>query len=444
MDLDLFAACLPGLEPLLADELKALGAEPEPAAGGVEFYGSRDLLLRAHLHLGTASHLLLRAASFRCLNLAELERKVASLQWREWLQPSVPIAVHATAKKSRLYHTGAIEERVAKGIAGAMGIDVASKVKPLAPPKPKTSEQRSLSAAAKRGRGPNAKNPLPKYVAAAKVKAEADAAAAAIAAAAPPPPTPVQILAATVAGGPSAVAIAVRFVDDQCTISIDTASTPLHRRGYRLESSKAPLREDLAFALVKAAGFGPGSSLLDPFCGSGTIAIEAAMMAAGLPPGRLRSAPLQGLVIADDAAWTTLCASVPPPLSTRIEGTRIAASDRDAGAIEAATHNAQRAGVLAALELHCCSVSAAPWLEDPHNAPQPLLVATNPPFGVRIGMVQDLAPLYQTLGHRIAQLQNARLAVLAHDLRLCRRTGRPMKFAFATRHGGLGVTALVG
>lgn len=61
-------------------------------------------------------------------------------------------------------------------------------------------------------------------------------------------------------------------------------------------------------------------------------------------------------------------------------------------------------------------MSAAPWFEQPKAAPKPLLVATNSPFGVRIGTVQDLGPLYQTLGYRIGRLQDGRLALLGHDL----------------------------
>jgi putative N6-adenine-specific DNA methylase len=106
------------------------------------------------------------------------------------------------------------------------------------------------------------------------------------------------------------VRIAVRFVDDVATISLDTSATPLHRRGYRLDGAKAPLREDIAFAVLQAAGFRKGMALLDPFCGSGTIAIEAACIAAGLPPGRLRPAPLQGFAFADAAEWQKLLAQL--------------------------------------------------------------------------------------------------------------------------------------
>ncbi len=378
MELDLFAACLPGLEPLLVDELRALGTAPKERPGGVSFRGSHELLLRAHLELGTASHLLLRCGSFLCRNLNELTSKTAQLPWPQWLRPDQPVTVSATSRKSRLYHTGAIEERVQKGIAMALGVPVPTGAIALDP-----------------GR-----------------------------------PTPT---------------IAVRFVDDTVTLSLDTSITPLHRRGYRLESAKAPLREDLAHALLRAAGYARGTALLDPFCGAGTIAIEAAAIAHGLPPGRLRPPPLQGTALANDASWQTLLEALPRPPFASTREARISASDRDAGAIGAAQGNAERAGLADAITLHACAITAAPWFDPIGLVPKPVLVATNPPFGHRIGAGKDLGNLYQTLGHRTQRLgAGARAALLAHDPRLARRTGLPLKVAFATRHGGLQVTAMIG
>ncbi len=374
MQLDLFAACLPGLESLLVDELRGIGAEPKERAGGIAFRGDLELLLRAHLHLGTASHLLLRCGSFRCLNLAQLPTKTAQLPWATWLGKDTPFRVEATAKKSRLYHTGAIAERVTAGIAMALG------------------------------------RPAPA-----------------------PAPTA------------AAVQIAVRFVDDMALLSIDTSDTPLHRRGYRLATAKAPLREDLAFALLRAADYRPGQSLLDPLCGAGTIAIEGAAIALGLPPGRLRPAPLQGTAFAAAATarWRELIAAV-PTTATAPAGSQIAASDRDDGAIAAARGNAERAGVLAAIAFTACAFSKAPWFEAPATAPRPLLVATNPPYGHRVAAGKDLSTLHQALGHRIQQLgAGVRTALIAHDVRLARRTGIALRRAFATRHGGLAVAVLV-
>jgi len=111
--------------------------------------------------------------------------------------------------------------------------------------------------------------------------------------------------------------------------------------------------------------------------------------------------------------------------------------------VQAAIQNAERAGVRAAIDFTCCAISAAKWLATPKDAPRDLLVATNPPFGRRVGTGSDLLPLYQTLGHRTARIEGARAAILAHDVNLCRRTGLDLKAAFTTRHGGLSVSCLV-
>lgn len=371
-----FAACQPGLEPLLAREIENLGATPRSLAGGVAFGADVRLVMQSCLWLGTASHVMLRVVEFPCRALGELERKAKYILWKEWLRPQFAIDVRATTRASRVFHTGAIEERVQNAISAAFG-------KPIREAKPEDEDVARLS---------------------------------------------------------------VRFHHDVCTISLDAMSTPLHRRGYRLETAKAPLREDLAHALLLAGGYTKDEALLDPFCGSGTIAIEAAAMARGLAPGRLRPPALGHLAMFDPELWMEVRAE------TRQQGSpeasappRIAAGDRDAGAIEAAKGNAERAGVRDMIEFTHGAFTAHPWLEGPGNAPARGLIATNPPFGVRVPKGNNLAPLYQTLGHRAARLgEHWRAVILAHDVRLARRTGLPLQARFTTRHGGLAVTALAG
>ncbi len=373
-DWSLFAACLPGLEPLLCGELKALGIDARPTDGGATFAGDRETVLQAHLHLGTASQLTARLASFTCHHLRELERRALPLPWGDWLRSDVPVVVKATAKKSKLYHTGAIEERIGKAIHSATGAPIA-----------------------------------------------------------------------TTAGdddGLDAVRIAVRIDRDRVTVSLATSDSPMHRRGYRLATAKAPLREDLAHALLLAARFDADEALLDPFCGSGTIAIEAARMACGIPPGILRPTPLLRTAIDLQPRWDQLVAAASPSAPTA----EILAGDRDAGAVESARANAERGGCAAHLSLLETAISAQPWLaEHPEQRPERGLLATNPPFGLRVGGNRDLAPLYQTLGHRARRLGPGwRVALLVHDPRLARRTGLPLRQMLATRHGGLHISVLVG
>ncbi|MFN3244009.1 MAG: class I SAM-dependent RNA methyltransferase [Planctomycetota bacterium] len=367
-DLPLFAACQPGLEPFLLAELEALDIQAETVPGGATFGGDLEVLLRSCLWLGTASHVRIRLARFRCRALGELERKAAEFSWRDWLVPRVPLELTATSKRSRVYHTGAIEERIYNAIGRAFGQE------------PRLAR-----------RGDDVVAPLH-----------------------------------------------VRFVNDTCTISLDATSTPLHRRGYRLDGRKAPLREDLAHALVLASGFAPGEALLDPFCGSGTIAIEAASIARCVPPGRHRAPAMQHSARFEHDVWQRLLDEVQP----NDDMPQIACSDRDEGAVGATRANAERAGVADYLDAGVHALAAQPWLQ-PDGAPERGVLATNPPYGMRVKGKNPLLPLYQTLGHRARNLgEGWRAAILAHDVRLARRTGMPLEPAFTTRHGGVSVTAM--
>ena len=166
------------------------------------------------------------------------------------------------------------------------------------------------------------------------------------------------------------------------------------------------------------------------------------MIALGIPPGHLRPPALAHTALWDASDWQAVLAAVPP--APDHDCARISASDRDAGAIAAAQGNAQRAGVSAALELRCCAFAAHPWLTDSASAPPEGVLVTNPPFGLRVQGGKGLVPLYQTIGHRLERLgPKWRLALLAADPRLARRTGVELRVAFTTDHGGLAVTALV-
>ena len=273
-------------------------------------------------------------------------------------------------------------------------------------------------------------------------------------------------------GDPEQISIIVRVHRDTVTISIDTSTTPIHRRGYRLETAKAPLREDIAFAMLYGAGLRPEyhldekndgfTGLVDPFCGSGTIAIEGAAMMLGLPPGRLREAPLKGTHLYDPQKWDQLVTASLERSKEIVHGLspipRISATDRDDGAVVNAKHNAERAGVLEYMSIQSRVIANNPWILDQKTAPMDLLVATNPPFARRISKGKSgeevktrnhLLPLYQTIGNKIktnlaAPGRHLAAVILNHHVDLVRRTGLPSLHAnFTTDHGGLAVAAMV-
>jgi putative N6-adenine-specific DNA methylase len=133
---------------------------------------------------------------------------------------------------------------------------------------------------------------------------------------------------------------------------------------------------------------------LDPFCGSGTIPIEAARMALGIPPGCKRRFAFMGWPGYDEQLWNTLNPSEPKAAG---ELPPILGSDRDAGAIKMAHENAERAGVVEFIEFKCQAVSAI----SPPALPrlEPGWVVTNPPYGVRASEGRDLRNLYAQFGH---------------------------------------------
>jgi len=213
------------------------------------------------------------------------------------------------------------------------------------------------------------------------------------------------------AGGHPPQLIVVRLVDDKCTISVDSSGELLHKRGYRLAVAKAPLRETLAAALLMASAWDTSAPLLDPFCGSGTIPIEAALMRLGIPPGLNRRFAFMDWPGYDPQAWAALrdqaasindsAVSVPPS---------ILASDRDAGAIKMAHANAELAGVEDAIEFKCQAVSS---ITPPLG---PGWVVTNPPYGVRLSQGKDLRNLYAQFGNVLRrQCPGWNVAVLCND-----------------------------
>ncbi|MDH5493404.1 MAG: hypothetical protein OEY14_15735, partial [Myxococcales bacterium] len=234
--LRVFLACAPGVEGLLEAELAPLApASIESMAGGVELRAEPRTLYRALLELGLPISARLRLASFEARRFATLVREASALPWKRWLPPKASVEIRVRAKRSKLYHTAAIAERLHGVLGEALDATVAI------------------------------------------ARAE---------------------------GGPEeSFVLHVRLEDDRCTLSLDLVGEPMQRRGYRLQTGKAPLSEDLARALLLLSGWDQQTPLADPFCGAGTIAIEAAILARGLPPGAHRPFAIQRMPGFDAALW---------------------------------------------------------------------------------------------------------------------------------------------
>lgn len=395
---DAFAITAPGLAPLAADELRALGFEHtavEPA--GVSFTCDAQGLALANVQLRTASRVLVRVDEFRAATFHELEKRVARVAWGRWLAPGRDVSLRVTCRKSRLYHSGAVAERVAGGLAPFAG----------------RVDARAGARATDEAGGGSADDARPPGSEAGAGPNEDD----------------------------SSQLLVVRLLDDRCTLSLDSSGALLHQRGYRLAAGKAPLRETLGAALLLAAGWSPTTPLLDPFCGSGTLAIEGAMLARRIAPGRTRRFALEQWPGIDPAVVARVRAQA---LAQELPAAPapILASDRDAGAIEGAIANAERAGVAGDVRFVVRAVSA---VELPEGIPGPGCVVTNPPYGVRVGNPAELRNLYARTGAVLRRTcAGWRLAIVSADRRLTGQLGIPLDEVVRTTNGGLPVSFAVG
>lgn len=191
--------------------------------------------------------------------------------------------------------------------------------------------------------------------------------------------------------------IHMRLSKDKGLLGIDMVGSGLHQRGYRTEAGAAPLRETNAAALVMKSGWTPEKPLLDPMCGSGTLLIEAAMMAAKIAPGLKRKRwGFESLKSFNREEWMEVHAEVtfnskkgPAKCETRFFG-----FDNDARVIETAKSNARRAGVA---NLITFAVSDAASLQAPEGFETGHILC-NPPYGERLGTTPGLIALYTQLG----------------------------------------------
>ncbi|MGH7583335.1 MAG: THUMP domain-containing class I SAM-dependent RNA methyltransferase, partial [Gemmatimonadales bacterium] len=368
-----FATTAPGVETLLVREAATRGLVARPVeSGGVEFDATPAALADALVHLRTANRLTVRVAAFHARTFAELERHAAKVDWSPFVPAGAAVHFRVTSKKSRLYHQDAIAERLERCLRA---VDSGSRM----------------------------------------VRAAAEA----------------EALERDVTRLPGVQRFVVRIFRDDVTISADASGALLHLRGWRQAVAKAPLRETLAAAVLAGSGWDRTYPLTDPFCGAGTIPIESAQIAAGIPPGAHRCfaaerwASLRGGIDRVRAA----ARAAERPVTIAIEG-----SDRDPGAIEAAIANAERAGVANVITFRRAVIS------DLTPASGAGWVITNPPYGSRIGDPSTLRDLYAAFG-RVVRERRPRwsVAMMSGDRALDGQTGFAWEELLKTSNGGIPV-----
>ena len=333
----LFVTCARGLEPLLVDELKALGlTEVAERGGGVTANGRWVDAYRACLWSRLASRVLLPLDFFEIADADALYQGAKRIDWPAWFDVDSTFAIDVAGRSNTVTHTHFAALKVKDALADRF---------------------REVH-----GRRPN-------------VDAE----------------------------DPD-VSIHVHLHGAQATISLDLSGESLHRRGYRLATGGAPLKENLAAAILIRSGwpavFARGGSLFDPMCGSGTLLLEAALMAGDVAPGLLRTRHgFLSLTTCEIDNWRALMDEAKARREAGAERIPVMyGADLDPAAIKAARGNIERAGLVWKIRL---SEADASTMRPPTTTPG--LVCTNPPYGERMGSEAEMVKLYSLLGALLKQ-----------------------------------------
>ena len=187
------------------------------------------------------------------------------------------------------------------------------------------------------------------------------------------------------------------ILNNEATLMIDTSGVPLHKRGYRRESNGAPIRETLAAAIAKTSRPREEVLLWDPMCGSGTIAIEAAMLMNNIAPGKKRSFAAEAFPFIKRSLWTNAREEA---VENEIKsGFEVFASDIDPAAVELTKKNASLAGV---------SGTVTAFVENALNIEAPgrrATIVTNPPYGERLMDIKEAEELYRRMGRHFKTLE---------------------------------------
>ncbi len=375
-----FATCPKGLEYLLRDELVALGAaDVREALAGVHFSGTLETAYRACLWSRLASRVLMPLAEFDAATDDDLYQGVQSIDWSTHLASHATLAVDAVTSQSKLTHSQFIAQRVKDAIVDQF-------------------RQRD-------GSRPGVDTDEPD------------------------------------------VRINLRLRRDRATLSLDLAGAPLHRRGWREVQGEAPLKENLAAAMLLRARwpeiYAEGGALLDPMCGSGTLLIEGAWMAADVAPGLHREYyGFLGWAQHDIALWRSVLDEARQRAEAGLGSLRSCffGSDADPRMVQTAKRNAQEAGVAGFLTLDKHDVT--------HVSPPPGfsrgLVITNPPYGERLGERNDMPRLYRAIGEALRErFAGWRAAVLAGDAELGHAIPLRAEKKYALYNGALETVLLV-
>jgi putative N6-adenine-specific DNA methylase len=366
--LSCYAVVVPGLEAIAADELNELAAhDVQVEQGGVSFSTTMDGLFRINLRARCMTRILLRLAEFKVLSFPELYNKTGRVPWQHYITPEAEVDVRASCHVSKLMHSGRTEQAVADAIRDRCQQQKVAKVRL----KLQSAEENSARQQ-----------------------------------------------------------IRVRLHNNVCTLSLDTSGERLDRRGYRLHSGKAPLRETIAASILRWMNWHADQPLLSPMCGSGTFAIEAAWLAGKRASGLTHAFPFMHWPAFREKRWRR---AVDKAVAMQCKpDARIIATELDAGIIRQARENAERAGVGDVIRFEQLDVRK---LSVPENILVPGLIVCNPPYGDRIK--GNVTALYKGLGYVFRMsFSGWRMAVIVPDQSCENAMALQVRRRLKIKHGG--------
>jgi 23S rRNA (guanine2445-N2)-methyltransferase / 23S rRNA (guanine2069-N7)-methyltransferase len=368
---DFFATAPRGVEPLLVQELSAIGVtEARPGTGGVAFRGALEAAYRACLWSRLANRVLLTLVRFPAPTPQALYDGVRGVDWGEHLGPDGTLAVDCFVRSSCITHShyAALKAKDA----------VVDQFRERCGVRPSVDLER-----------PDLR-------------------------------------------------LNLHVFKDQARLALDLSGDSLHRRGYREAGGAAPLKENLAAAILVRAGWPAlardGAALLDPMCGSGTLPIEAALLAGDVAPGLLRHRfGFEGWLGHVPALWRRLLGEAEARRQAGLDRLPpIAGSDRDPRAIRLARQNLQRAGLAGRVGLQVLDLSQVTAPADTG------LLVVNPPYGERLGDVEALGTLYRNLGERLRRsFVGWRAAVFTGNAPLVKTLGLRSEASYPLYNGAL-------
>ena len=322
---ELIAKTFMGLEPILADELRQLGAKNiQPSRRVVTFTGDKRLMYRANFQLRTAIRILKPICHFRARNADEVYNTVKRIDWKQYIQPGKTFAVDAVVYSEEFRNSRFVTYKVKDAIVDQF--------------REQSGDRPNISVS----------NPD--------------------------------------------IQLHIHIAEDDATLSLDSSGESLHRRGYRQETVEAPLNEVLAAGMILMTGWRGETDLIDPMCGSGTIPIEAALIARNMAPGIFRKqfafekwpdfdAELFDEIYNDD--------SQEKPFEHHIYGYDVAPK-----AVNTALINVKAAGLSSDITIEQADFKD---FKQPKNKS---IIITNPPYGERIS-TPNLLETYRMIGERL-------------------------------------------